>query len=583
MSNRISGLLLTSFCILVCGTSCVYVNEELGSGFIPSDQRYEVHTTEFPIRNITMKPVDDLSGYSSSRITVGAIKNEKGDISSRSSAVTIIPASKYNFGEGGKVTSFHFAIAKDTLSFINEGEKKIIQNINVYKLPKKLQQKDGFIGKSPILENKFTEADRITDGIPVYDGGDSLSFDFSNSWSTEFLASLQKMETSAYDSIGAFTEKVFPGIYMTIDDPVSTGGRINLFNLIIGADLKNQYLSGGYAKMHVAGAKFDGKEVSDTTFLFMYGASDFSITQAPTDYYSGETLTPQYALNLSKIKYAGGKEPEYDGKKIEIRGGGGPKPLIEARAIRNEVIARIQADGIDDPSRVIINKATIILPFDTDNDFENLSWFPNVLSPTCRFINKDDKELVSYAGITDLSSTSENQGKMNRSSFFYSPDISYHLQEILQLEEYSDSDEKIQKAYSEKDIWLLTMSEEVSATEQEGVSQYNQNLQYSMYYNNMYNYGYGYGGYGYGGYGGYGYNNYYNYFDMLNYASMMQGSQQEEATVTVELDRDRYFEGALRGPEAEAGNTGTLKPGDQGYYEALRLPYMKITYSVRGK
>lgn len=583
MKNRITGLLLASLCIFACGTSCIYVNEELGNNFIPSDQRYEIHIKEFPIRNITEKPVNDLSGFSSSRITIGSIKNEDGDVVSKSSAFTLIPTSKYNFGEGGKVTSFHFAVAKDTLSYINEGERKIIQNINVYKLPKKLQPKDNFIGKSSVLEHNFTNAERITDGIPVFDGGDSLSFDFSNSWSNEFLASLQKMETSAYDSIGAFTEKVFPGIYMTIDEPVSSGGRINLFNLIIGADLKNYSLSGGYAKMHVAGAKFDGKEVADTMFLFMYGATDFSITQAATDYFSGETLTPQYALNLSRQSYASGKAPEYDGKSLHVEGGGGLKPIIEAKSIREELIGILQADGVEDPSKVIINKATIILPFKTDSDYKNLERFPTVLSPSCRFVNKDDKELVNYAGITDLSSTSENQGGINRSKFIYSPDISYHLQEILQLDEYSETDEDIKIKYSEKDIWLLTMSQEVSESEQQGMSQYSQDLQYSMYYNNMYNYGYGYGygGYGYGGYGGYGYNNYYNYYDMLNYTSAMMGNQTQE-TVTTELDRDRYYEAVLKGPDAEAGDTGSLKPGDAGYYEALNLPYMRITYSIRG-
>ncbi len=584
MKNRIKGLLFTTFGIITCGTSCIYVNEELGNSFIPTDQRYEVHIKEFPIKNISEKPVNDLSGFSSSRITVGAIKNENGDVVSKSSAFTLIPANKYSFGEGGKVTSFHFAVAKDTLSYINEGERKIIQNINVYKLPKKLKPKDNFIGKSSVLEHNFTNAERITDGIPVFDGGDSLSFDFSSSWSNEFLASLQKMETSAYDSVGAFTEKVFPGIYMTIDEPVSSGGRINLFNLIIGADLQNYSLSGGYAKMHVSGAKFDGKEVADTMFIFMYGATDFSITQAATDYYSGETLTPQYALNLSKQEYASGNAPAYDGKTLHIEGGGGLKPIIEAKSIREELIRILQADGVEDPSKVIINKATIILPFKADSDYKNLDRFPAVLSPSCRFINEDDKELVNYAGITDLSTTSENQGGINRSKFIYSPDISYHLQEILQLDEYSETDEDIKTEYSEKDIWLLTMSQEVSESEQQGMSQYSQDLQYSMYYNNMYNYGYGYGygGYGYGGYGGYGYNNYYNYYDMLNYTSAMMGTQTEE-TVTTELDRDRYYEAVLNGPNAEAGDTGNLKPGDTGYYEALNLPYMRITYSIRSK
>lgn len=568
MNLKISGLILASFCILACGTSCVYINEELGSSFIPNDQRYAVHIDTIMISGLESRVVDKLSGYNSSRMTIGAIRNSDNQISDRSSALTLIPASKYDFGEGGEVTKFHFAVAKDTLSYINEGQRRIIQNVNVYELTKKIGKTEGYISSIPAFS-----PERITDGIPTYNGGDSLSFNFSNAWANRFLEKLQAMETSAYDSVGAFTEKVFPGIYLSVDEPAAEGGRINLFTITTGADLSEYTLSGGYATMNVKGAKFGDRTVEDTTFMFLYGAQDFSITQAATDYYSGETLTPQYALNVSNPDNI--ESPDAEGRVIKVGGAGGLKPVISAWELKQDLTSMFEAKGVD-PSKVIVNKASIYLSFDEPENYDDLSVYPPVLSPTCRLVDDSNEELISYVGITDSSTSSENKGDINRSLFYYSPDISYHMQEIL-----SDSSES-EEDYQEKDIWLLTMSKEIQEEEQEGTSEYYNNLAYSMYYNNLYNYGYGGYGYGYGGYGygSYGYNNYYDYYAMAAYYSAMQSSSSDTESSTIELDRDRYYDARLIGPNAADTGNSDYKTKD---LVKKRLPYMVITYSVRAR
>lgn len=565
MKTGYCAIFLSAFCILACGTSCIYVNEELGSNFIPIEQRYTTHIDEFPLENIALKPVDQLSGYSSTRVTIGAIMTESGEVSERSSAFSLIPAAKYDFGEGGTVAKFHFAIAKDTLSYIHENQKRILQDVNVYALNESIEDGDGYI--STVFNP--SELVSIADGA-IYDGGDSLSFDFRKEWANEFLhEKLQKIEESAYDSVGAFTEKVFPGIYIDVEKPSSAGGRINMFTITTGADLQQYYLSGGYATMTVQGAKFDGKEVEDTTFMFLYGARDFSITQEATDYYSGETLTPQYALNMSSSTLDG-LATDHATDEIIVDGGGGLKPVISAREIREKFMEILAGKGID-PKSVIINKATMVLPYDLSASYEELESYPAVLSPTCKvYTEGDDEEIISYAGITDTSVSSENQGDINRSKFEYAPDISYHMQQILALDEYSD-DAEVKKEYEQKDIWLLTLAVEQEKEEQEGTSEYYENLQYSMYYNSLYNnyYGYGYGGYGYGYggyYGGYGYNNYYDYYAIAAYYSALQSSQSQQDNSTTVLDRDRYYKATLCGPEAEE-----------------RAPYLKVTYSVRQK
>lgn len=559
MRRKINFAIVSAmFCILACGTSCVYINEELGSGFIPTEQRYEIHTTDFPISEIGMLPVDQLSGYSSTRITIGAVRDGE-NVSTRSSAFTLIPASEYDFGTGGEVVNFHLAMARDTLSFIDESQRRILQDINVFALETPIDESDGYIS------TELTLGERIAD-VATYDGSDSLSFDFRNEWAAGLLEKLQQMEESAYDSVGAFTHNVFPGICLTVDEPASNGGRINMFELTVGADLDDYSLKGGYALMTVKGVTYEGRsEPVDTSFLFLYGAQDFSITQEAQDYFSGATLTPQYALNMSSST-ADSKAQEVASAEIIVDGGGGLKPVIRARGLRDAMISKLQEEGVN-PQDVIINKATIVLPFRAA-DYDAMDIYPPVLSPSCRLVETGDEgEEVTYAGITDTSVSTENQGQINRSTFMYTPDISYHMQQILDLEEYDESDEDIVESYEEKDIWLLIMSEEAAEEEQEGMSEYAENLYYNMYYNNLYNNYYGYGGYGYGygyGYGGYGYGNYYDYYTLAALYSM-QGSQQSQESTTTVLDRDRYFSAVLNGPQATEGG----------------VPYLKVTYSVK--
>ncbi len=572
MDSRHCAALVSLFCILACGTSCVYIDEELGSDFIPIEQRYNTYIDEFPLTEIGMLPVEKLSGYNSDRVTVGAIRSDDGEICTRSSAFTLIPATEYDFGKGGEVVRFHFAMAKDTMSFIHENQKRILQDVNIYALEAPIDKSDGYIGSS------LKVGDRIAD-VATYDGGDSLSFDFSSTWAAEFLDDLQQMEKSVYDSVGAFAQKVFPGIYIDMDTPATPGGRINLFSLATGINLSEYVLTGGYATLTVKNVEFEGKGKRDTSFMFLYGAQDFSLTQEATDYYSGETVTPQYALNLS-TSTLDSKATDKAASEIIVDGGGGLKPVIKAKYLRDNFIGMLQEKGID-PNDVVVNKASIILPYDSGADYGQIDSYPALLSPTCKVrSSEDNEESVSYAGISDASASSENQGDIDRSNKRYAPDISYHMQQILALDEYDGNDPDIVKEYEEKDIWLLTLAVEQSEEEQEGISEYMQNLQYSMYYNNLYNYGYGgygygygYGGY-YGGYGDYGYNNYYNYYNMAAYYSAMQNAQSQGSTTTI-LDRDRYYRAVLRGPEA---NTDETKP-----LEERRVPYFKVTYSVRQK
>jgi hypothetical protein len=309
--------------------------------------------------------------------------------------------------------------------------------------------------------------------------------------------------------------------------------------------------------------EYDGKQV-DTSFVFIFGPSGFvnpGTGKIPTQYaFNGSD-------NSSDTEYKNGRAATAD---IRVEGGSGVKPVIKAEGIKRILNEELQKRGLN-AKEVVINKATVIMPYDVNRQWDKLDKFPTILSPTVKLHGKDDygETYVSYAGLTDASIESENQGDINRSLSLYSPDISHHVQEILKLDETAEDYEENLSKY---DIWMLIMHEEVTVTSSSGSSydDYYNSLLYNSYYNNMmydpYGYGYGYGGYGYGyggyGYDSYGYSNYYNYMMMASY--MNSGSTSTES-VSVDLDKDRYYDCSLGGPE--------------NANEELR-PRLKLTFSA---
>lgn len=539
---------------LVCAASCVYVDDNLGQNFIPGDQIYEVRTATFDLDGIRMGYSDSLSAYSSSRITVGAIRDSKFGLTSRSSAFTIVPVvDTIDVGENPRVTQFHFTVSRDTTSVEDEGQTNILQNIYVHRLEHVLDST--YLYTVDLNDKDFIGKETITRGIPVYNGGDSLSFDFSDDFAMELVKLFQEDPDIQMD-LDEYLEKM-PGIYIRSDAPATEGGRINMFNCPIEVS-DSYYVTGNYAELKIRSDYGTRKDV-DTSFLFYFGPQERT------------TDTEQYAFNIcdshpedrtfliedTENKTRSILYTATDGK-IYVEGGNGLKPVISAVEIKNLLTDHLKEEGLD-PDEIIVNKASVILPFDEfinsgEYDYSQNYMLPDILSPTCRFSyysesldNADGERIryVSYAGLTDASVESENQGDVNLSLSRYSPDISHHVQEVLRA-----SDDSL--ATGRYDIWLLVMVNEVVTStneQQQEMSEYYQNLAYASYYNSLYG-GYGYG-YGYG-YGGYGYNSYYNnYYNYMLAAQYASASAVQEETVA-QLDKDRFYRLVINGPASES-------------------------------
>lgn len=561
------GRLVAIGATLLFSASCINIDEKLGENLIPTDQKWDVFPQEpVVLEEVQMALSDSLSGYSTTRFTFGAVNG--GDVlgtTSKVASITLVPVwDTLDFGKNTKIRQFHFSAARDTLSTVYDNELKILQNVYVSELKKPLDSTILYTSSlsNPEVLNEYVDlSKRITTGVPVYSGGDSLSFDFSPEFTERFVAAIQNAQKDGQmDSVDHYLKYV-PGIYFSTDTPAGKGGRINMFNLTM--DNSSGYLTGNYAELKIT-AEYDySDEPVDTTFIFIFGPGDF----VKMDEDEGITYPSQYAFNGSihetSEAYSKGVTAT---DKIYIEGGGGIKPVVKATEIRRILEERIAAEGIKNPEEVVINKATIVFPYDVEGDYKLLDKYPTILSPTVKKRSTDGNH-VAYAGITDTSISSENQGDINRSLNMYSPDISHHVQEILKLDK---NDKDYAKNIEKFDIWLLIMAQEIIEDTTYDSSSYS-NYPYNYYYNSMmydpYGYGYGgYGGYGYGGYGygydsyGYGYNNYYNYAMMAQmYSSMSTSSTETE----ISLDKDRYYNAVLNGP---------LAPGAK--------PQFKVTFSA---
>lgn len=526
---------------LLGGVSCIPMDYSLGSDYIATDQQFDIFTAEFPLEDISLQVPDSLSGYSQTRITVGAVRDDDFGLTRRGSAVTLVPIyDSLDFGKNAKFNYFHMVLVPDTISVLKDEDAFIHQGLNIYELSEPIGDRYSIHSKLP------HGTKRITQGVPLYNGGtDTVGVFFTKEFGEKFM----QITLDDTKDMESYTKK-FPGIFIETDDPVGNGGRVNLFSLQLQYDVSDYHISGNYASLGFS-AEYDGT-VKDTSFLFYFSPDKFYDVDSLI--YNASSDLPQYCLNVATHE-SGGLEGKVS-EKILIEGAGGLCPVLSATEIREKVRLEIAKRG--NPDEASINRATITLPFEFPENYLEMQFYPQILSPTCRIVN--DEGEVSFAGLTDSSNSSENQGDVNRSLMVYSPDITYHTQTLLKLK---DTD-KIHNY----DVWFLTMAYETvvsktSAAEQNQMSDYMNMMLYSSYYGNMYGGygGYGYGGYGYGGYGGYGnyYSNYYSYALMAS----MYGSSSSSSSVVAMLDTDRYYHGILRGPA-----------------DPVARPMMRITFAL---
>ena len=543
--------------------SCVEVDNSLGEDLVDKTLLFDTYTVEFDLDQIQLKPSSELSGYSDNHVTIGAIRDDVFGLTTRESAFALIPAlDTLDMGVNPEALEFRIYFAADTVSCADDSQAHIIQNVYVTELTEPLDLDNRNTTRSINHGDKL-----ITKGIPVCNGTSALTFYFTKEYAQKYVDAISKLgpvfkerRSDDEDGIDKYDDYVaaLPGIHLRTDIPEGNGGRINLFELSALSVANNYYTQNSNKAILKVRSTWNGVQ-KDSSFLFLPGEPAFfneveSINKNEKFY--------QYAFN--RVTHSTQGHPAAED--ILVEGGGGLKPVILASELKEKTLAAI-AGKPGNQDKAVIVKATIVLPFEMPENYQDMKYFPSVLSPTVRTESTDDdgNKSISFAGLTDASVSTENQGDIDRSNLVYSPDITYHLQEILRRKDLESN--------TDADIWLLTVHTEKVATANGTLydNEYYRQMLYANYYNSLYGggyggyggYGYGGYGYGYGGYGGYGgYSNYYNYMMLAQY---MAASEQQAYSYTTELDKDRYYCGKLCGPASE------------------RKPYFRVTFALPKK
>lgn len=502
------GISLFIFSLL--GVSCIESDRNVGRNFLNIDQQYDIYHTTLKISDIEMEYPEELSGYDNRKFAVGAIRDESFGLTTRSAAFSLVPCNnKLDFGKPGtqKFKKFRFVGILDKVSFKDEGQKNIIQNINVYELNEPVDTKENY----PAIKYGTK---RITDGIPVYSGADFLSFDFSADFGKKFL----NIAAADLDSIGSYVKK-FPGIYICSDEPVGNGGRINIFKLPL--DISNSYITGSHAELHFS-AEYDNRGTIDTVFYFALGATKIEdLTKSGS---TNEYTYPQVTLQQSSHEVAKKNEVEVR-KEFYLEGGRGMKPVIKIASLRKKLLEEISRHG--DPQKAVVFKATINLPYKRDNDYESLKFFPDAISPICKTNNG---KRTTFIGITDSSNDKENPGKINRSLDTYSPDVSFHIQDLLSVKDESKLDNY--------NIWLFSLSKETVSIQKRQQDEEREELLRQMYLRNL-----EYNDFGLG------YNNNNSFSNMWLYYQALQNNSEDTVKEKLLLDGDSYYKVTFKGTD----------------------------------
>lgn len=526
-------------------SGCIKVDNNLGEGLVDKSLLFDTYTVTFDLEQTNLRRASNLSGFSDTRLAIGAIRDKVFDLTTRECAFPLVPAlDTLDLGTNPQVTAFTLYFEADSVSCADDSQQRILQNLRVTELKETLD-----IHKRDAMRELSHGKELLTQGMPVYNGSGPLTFEFTKEYGQRYVDLIKSFggilkDRESENGVDHYEDFVaaLPGIYIETEQPEGLGGRINLFDLSCLSVSSNRYYRNNNVAVIEFRSTWNGVQ-KDSTFLLIPGEMEF-VDEA--EYVSNNQKFEQYVFNRTSHTTTDCDPTDA----ILVEGGCGLKPVISAKELQEKARQAILAKG-GDPDKAIIVKASIILPYEMPEDFQEMKYYPSVLSPTVRTKGTDDEgnEYYSFAGLTDASVSTENQGDIDRSNLVYSPDISYHLQELLTKDLNADEDA------AQYDIWLLTIHTEKVATASGNSAEdaYYQQLLYANYYNSLYGGygGYGYGGYGYGGYGGYGNYGYSNYYSYMMLAQYMAAQNQQSYSYTTELDKDRYYCAILNGTAAK--------------------------------
>lgn len=385
-------------------SSCIDVNNSLGSSLVPSNQDISLDVVEFDLP-VDMMMSDSLQTHVQNAVTFGAVNTETFGKLRVSGAFSITPANdSIILGDDPVLKEMRAEFSMSTGQSFGEGNAYIPQNIRIRQLNRELDSTTVFNNSIGDLDVKAKSA--IKESV-VYTGGTSFTVYFTD----EFADPILDLSFKQLDSAQLFMQAIY-GLYISVDEPEDKdyGGRLNQIDL----SSSNAYLT--YTSTNKEGRR------RDTTIVFSLGAY---YTVSRFDAGSGRLVD---------------KNPE---ELLYVDGYSGVKPHIDAKNLKLLMDKWAASQNID-PKNILVAKASMEFPFvNTENpdDYEN---YPKHIFP-CR--RKLIEGVPYYLPLSEEDDEDNDRGEINFSRFIYKMDAGSYIQEILKKD--------INSLSRYDDIWIM--------------------------------------------------------------------------------------------------------------------------------
>ena len=398
VSSLCSKWLLLSTVILC---SCITIDKTLGNNLIPTDQDLTLYTATFDLP-IFSKPSDSLQTnnhyfiYDSEMpFFFGACRDPLFGLTQAGTVFQFFPYNAYGssiaYGDNPEPVSLTLSLYNPVLIVLDQNQISIPQNIFIHEVTSDLSYRSAY--NNSLLPQDWNPTPISYPG-QLFFGTDTIRISLSLDFAQELL-NISQMEK---DSTLLFLER-FKGLYLRTE-PAAEGINTGRLNYATSADMVLRY-------------KSSGAETDSIIYYYTnnYGLSYHSII------HSQATVNPQSSENIYYQGYAG------------------LKPYVDFVALTKEIKAWAEQSQIE-ISKLLINRAEMVLYYDPDFDYKVIDRYPPIIYPYTRTFT----DTTSYYLPVDNIRASNADGAINRNKFNYSMNITSYLQSLLKKEEVTEKD-----------------------------------------------------------------------------------------------------------------------------------------------
>lgn len=396
--------------------SCITVDKHMGENLVPDDQDLTVKSAEFeiPVQLKSSQPVQTLSGTQSS---FGAIRTKDFGLAEFATVADLYPSGYWDLGKDIVVKSVYFEASVSKTVVAQDQQDAIPQQVFVHRTFKN-------VDSTTLFNNSFGPQDYdpspLNVGEVLYFGGDSIKVYLNKEFGEELLTATEE----EIDSVELYANR-FKGLLIRTNAPEegTYGGRQNFLEFGYGAV---------YITVNFQPTWEEGLDRKDTLFVVNYGEN--------------------FCLNLSSYE-SNSMQTKTPGETLGFEGAAGLKPYIDKDSLKKAIDAWKTAEGLNG-KEIIISKGSLILPFETPEDYD-MTKYPPVIYPCNREFDTTYNANLFFP-VEDINGEGYSIGNINRALEEYRMDIPSFIQDFVSMDASELDDLK-------HNIWIMSTASEVNS------------------------------------------------------------------------------------------------------------------------